>query len=68
MREDYTIEVVKTMNRRKALVKAKKLGIGISSFNNVNLYTLEMMYENCHDFQLFINDGVITATTRVMWR
>nr|DAN94254.1 MAG TPA: hypothetical protein [Caudoviricetes sp.] len=53
MRSEYTT------NNREALAKAKKLGLEISLFNNVSIHTIEIMHENCNDFQLCINDGVI---------
>lgn len=61
MRSEY-----EKTNNREALAKAKKLGLQISSFNNVNICTIEMMYENCNDFQLYINDGIITKVNTVL--
>lgn len=60
MRSEYTT------NNRKALAKAKKLGLEISSFNNVRIDIIEMMYENCNDFQVYINDGIITKVNTVL--
>nr|DAN94253.1 MAG TPA: hypothetical protein [Caudoviricetes sp.] len=65
MKKVYTA-VKKTVHHRKAIEKAKKLGLHISSFNNVNICTIEMMYENCNDFQLYINDGIIIKVNTVL--
>lgn len=61
MRSEYGIT-----NNNEALAKAKKLGLQISSFNNVNICTIEMVHENCNDFQLYINDGIITKVNTVL--
>ena len=56
----------RTMNRRKAIAKAKKLGLHISPFNDVSLNELELMNRNCPKFQLYINDGIIVGNTKVI--
>lgn len=60
--KDYSVK--RTMVRRKAIAKAKKQGLTISSFNDVNLNFINTLFENGVEF--YINDGIITGCTKVL--
>ena len=64
--KSFLTRSISSRHTREALAKAKKLGLEISSFNNVRIDIIEMMYENCNDFQLYINDGIITKVNTVL--